>query len=224
MPQLRIRRFAACMITAAALIFSLSAAAKKDELVIATTFSPEATAHIISSWQQQPGAARIRTINRTSAALERLLDTPALEDVDLVVTSSPMLLQHLQEHDRLAELSGLPDVSRRLVPLRLRDNAAAVAFSGYGILVNKRRMAENNLPVPVSWDSLTDSRYRGLLLMSSPSRSDTYHLMVESLLQQRGWDKGWALLLNISGNLATISSRSFGVADKIKAGLGGAGR
>lgn len=222
MPQLRIRRFAACMITAAALIFSLSAAAKQDELVIATTFSPEATAHIISSWQQQPGAARIRTINRTSAALERLLDTPALEDVDLVVTSSPMLLQHLQEHDRLAELSGLPDVSRRLVPLRLRDHAAAVAFSGYGILVNKRRMAENNLPVPVSWDSLTDSRYRGLLLMSSPSRSDTYHLMVESLLQQRGWDKGWALLLNISGNLATISSRSFGVADKIKAGLGGA--
>ncbi|HEI9873009.1 TPA: ABC transporter substrate-binding protein [Morganella morganii] len=211
------------MITAAALIFSLSVAAKKDELVIATTFSPEATAHIISSWQQQPGAARIRTINRTSAALERLLDTPALEDVDLVVTSSPMLLQHLQEHDRLAELSGLPDVSRRLVPLRLRDHAAAVAFSGYGILVNKRRMAENNLPVPVSWDSLTDSRYRGLLLMSSPSRSDTYHLMVESLLQQRGWDKGWALLLNISGNLATISSRSFGVADKIKAGLGGAG-
>ncbi|HCR3199047.1 TPA: ABC transporter substrate-binding protein [Morganella morganii] len=211
------------MITAAALIFSLSAAAKKDELVIATTFSPEATAHIISSWQQQPGAARIRTINRTSAALERLLDTPALEDVDLVVTSSPMLLQHLQEHYRLAELSGLPDVSRRLVPLRLRDHAAAVAFSGYGILVNKRRMAENNLPVPVSWDSLTDSRYRGLLLMSSPSRSDTYHLMVESLLQQRGWDKGWALLLNISGNLATISSRSFGVADKIKAGLGGAG-
>lgn len=222
MPQLRIRRFAACMITAAALIFSLSAAAKQDELVIATTFSPEATAHIISSWQQQPGAVRIRTINRTSAALERLLDTPALEDVDLVVTSSPMLLQHLQEHDRLAELSGLPDVSRRLVPLRLRDHAAAVAFSGYGILVNKRRMAENNLPVPVSWDSLTDSRYRGLLLMSSPSRSDTYHLMVESLLQQRGWDKGWALLLNISGNLATISSRSFGVADKIKAGLGGA--
>lgn len=198
MPQRRIRRFAASMITAAVLMFSLSATAKPDELVIATTFSPEATAHIISSWQQQPGAVRIRTINRTSAALERLLDTPALEDVDLVVTSSPMLLQHLQEHDRLAELTDLPEVSWRLVPLRLRDNAAAVAFSGYGILVNKRRMAENNLPVPASWDSLTDSRYQGLLLMSSPSRSDTYHLMVESLLQQRGWDEGWALLLNVS--------------------------
>lgn len=223
MSRIRICRLAASLITVmAALILSLSAAAKQDELVIATTLSPEATAHIISSWQQQPGAVRVRTINRTSAALERLLDTPALENVDLVVTSSPMLLQHLQEHDRLAELPGLPDVSLRLVPLRLRDNVAAVAFSGYGVLVNKQRMAENNLPVPASWDALADSRYQGLLLMSSPSRSDTYHLMVESLLQQRGWDEGWRLLLNISGNFATISSRSFGVADKIKAGLGGA--
>lgn len=54
-------------------------------------------------------------------------------------------------------------------------------------------------------------------------RSDTNHLMVESLLQQKGWTAGWATLLAISGNLVTISSRSFGVADKIKSGLGVAG-
>lgn len=53
--------------------------------------------------------------------------------------------------------------------------------------------------------------------MSSPSRSDTNHLMVESLLQQKGWVKGWETLLTSAGNLVTISSRSFGVADKIKA-------
>lgn len=59
--------------------------------------------------------------------------------------------------------------------------------------------------------------------MSSPSRSDTNHLMVESLLQQKGWEEGWATLLASAGNLVTISSRSFGVADKIKSGLGVAG-
>lgn len=59
--------------------------------------------------------------------------------------------------------------------------------------------------------------------MSSPSRSDTNHLMVESLLQQKGWIKGWETLLTTAGNLVTISSRSFGVADKIKSGLGVAG-
>jgi ABC-type Fe3+ transport system substrate-binding protein len=40
----------------------------------------------------------IRTLNRTSASLEQLLDTANAENVDLVLTSSPMLLQHLQEH------------------------------------------------------------------------------------------------------------------------------
>lgn len=211
------------LITALSLGFiNFSVMAKNDELVIATTLSPEATAYIINRWKQETDAIPIRTINRTSASLERLLDTPALENVDLVLTSSPMLLQHLQEHDRLATQQGLTAASQKLVPSSLQQAAAAVAFSGYGILVNKRSIVENNLPVPMTWDDLADSRYQGMLLMSSPSRSDTYHLMVESLLQQRGWDEGWRILLSMSGNLATISSRSFGVADKIKTGLGGA--
>lgn len=198
------------------------ASAKNDELVIATTMSPEATTYIMNRRSAQPDAMPIRTINRASASLERLLDTQALENVDLVLTSSPMLMQHLQQHGRLAELPGIPEYSARLVPSSLKERVAAVAFSGYGILVNRTLMAQNTLPIPKTWDDLTDSRYQGMLLISSPSRSDTYHLMIESLLQQRGWDEGWRILLSLSGNLATVSSRSFGVADKIKTGLGGA--
>jgi ABC-type Fe3+ transport system substrate-binding protein len=44
----------------------------------------------------------IRTLNRTSSSLEQLLDTANAENVDLILTSSPMLLQHLQEHQKLA--------------------------------------------------------------------------------------------------------------------------
>lgn len=197
-------------------------AAQNDELVIATTLSPEATSHITDSWNALPDAIPIRTINRTSASLERLLDTQVMENVDLVLTSSPMLMQHLQQHDRLAPLHNTPAISQNLVPTSLKETVAAVAFSGYGIFVNRHWMTENHLPIPKTWSDLTDSRYQGMLLMSSPSRSDTYHLMIESLLQQRGWDEGWRILLSVSGNLATVSSRSFGVADKIKTGLGGA--
>lgn len=198
------------------------AAIQNDELVIATTLSPEATIHIMDSWNALSDAIPIRTINRTSASLERLLDTQVMENVDLVLTSSPMLMQHLQQHDRLAALHNPPDISQNLVPASLKGTVAAVAFSGYGIFANRHWMAENQLPIPKTWNALTDSRYQGMLLISSPSRSDTYHLMIESLLQQRGWDEGWRILLNVSGNLATVSSRSFGVADKIKTGLGGA--
>lgn len=165
----------------------------------------------------------IRTLNRTSASLEQLLDTANAENVDLVLTSSPMLLQHLQEHQKLAPFSGAPAASQRLVPESIRATSVAVAMSGFGLLINRSALATRHLPAPADWDDLTDPRYQGALLMSSPSRSDTNHLMVESLLQQKGWLKGWQTLLASAGNLVTISSRSFGVADKIKSGLGVAG-
>jgi phosphoglycerate transport regulatory protein PgtC len=184
---------------------------------------PSATAWIIARWQTEPGSVMIRTLNRTSASLEQLLDTANAENVDLVLTSSPMLLQHLQEHQKLAPFSGAPAASQRLVPESIRATSVAVAMSGFGLLINRSALTTRHLPAPADWDDLTDPRYQGALLMSSPSRSDTNHLMVESLLQQKGWIKGWQTLLASAGNLVTISSRSFGVADKIKSGLGVAG-
>lgn len=89
-------------------------AAQSNELVMATTFSPSATVWIIDRWQKEPGSVMIRTLNRTSASLEQLLDTANAENVDLILTSSPMLLQHLQEHQKLAPFSGAPAVSQHL--------------------------------------------------------------------------------------------------------------
>lgn len=197
--------------------------AQRQELVMATTLSPGATAWIIQRWQTEPDAVVIRTLNRTSASLEQLLDAENGENVDVILTSSPMLLQHLQEHQKLAHFDGAPPASQRLVPQSIRSTSVAVAISGFGLLINRSALTARHLPVPADWDDLTDPRYLGTLLMSSPSRSDTSHLMVESLLQQKGWVQGWETLLASAGNLITISSRSFSVADKIKSGLGVAG-
>lgn len=199
------------------------ATAQSHELVMATTLSPSATTWIIERWQTEPGAVMIRTLNRTSASLEQLLDAANAENVDLILTSSPMLLQHLQEHQRLAAFDGAPPVSQEWVPQSIRSTSVAVAMSGFGLLINRSALAARHLPPPADWDDLADPRYLGTLLMSSPSRSDTNHLMVESLLQQKGWVQGWETLLASAGNLITISSRSFSVADKIKSGLGVAG-
>lgn len=48
-------------------------------------------------------------------------------------------------------------------------------------------------------------------------------MMVESILQQYGWQQGWAMLMQIGGNLSAITARSFGVSDGISCGLAGAG-
>ncbi|MEC9494642.1 MULTISPECIES: ABC transporter substrate-binding protein [Escherichia] len=197
--------------------------ASAHELVIATTLSSEATEHIISQWQKQPQATEIRTLNRTSASIERLLENPLGENIDLVLSSSPMLLQRLQSKNLLQPFNNQIETSRKLVPESIRSTTVAVAISGYGILINVAHLEDKKEPVPTSWQELSKSRYQGMLLMSSPSRSDTTHLMIEDLLQQQGWTSGWSTLLKIGGNLATISSRSFGVANKISTGLGDAG-
>lgn len=153
-------------------------AAQGNELVMATTFSPSATVWIIDRWQKEPGSVMIRTLNRTSASLEQLLDTANAENVDLILTSSPMLLQHLQEHQKLAPFSGAPAASQHLVPESIRSTSVAVAISGFGLLMNRSALMTRHLPAPTDWDDLTDPRYQGALLMSSPSRSDTNHLII----------------------------------------------
>ena len=97
------------------------------------------------------------------------------------------------------------------------------AASGYGIMYNTRYLRANNLPAPKEWDDLKKPVYFGHVGISAPSRSGTTHLTVETILQGEGWDKGWATLLEIGGNLAQVSDRSFGVPDAVNSGQYGVG-
>ena len=97
------------------------------------------------------------------------------------------------------------------------------ALAGYGLMWNTRYMAANKLPAPAQWADLTKPVYFGHVAMSSPSRSGTTHLTVETMLQGEGWDKGWTQLLQIAGNSAAITERSFGVPDGVNNGQFGVG-
>jgi hypothetical protein len=79
------------------------------------------------------------------------------------------------------------------------------------------------LKAPTEWIDLTDASYHGHLSMSAPSRSGTTHLMVESILQGYGWEEGWAVMMNLCGNMATITERSFGVPQGVNNGEFGIG-
>src|SRR5262249_41113839 len=97
------------------------------------------------------------------------------------------------------------------------------AASGYGIMFNTRYLRANNIPAPKEWDDLKKPIYFGHVGISTPSRSGTTHLTVETVLQGEGWDKGWETLLEIGGNLAQVSDRSFGVPDAVNSGQYGVG-
>lgn len=65
--------------------------------------------------------------------------------------------------------------------------------------------------LPREWNDLLTPKYHGQVAMARPSRSGSTHMMVEQLLQVRGWAGGWAYLLELAGNLSTLTARSFGV-------------
>lgn len=205
------------------LILPFSALA--SELIIGTTFSEDATSHLINTWQQkaQQQGFSVRTLNRTSNSLKQLLATDRASDVDLIISSSPILFYTLQQQGQLAKLPDIPNRVTQFVPEMLQTTTIAFSLSGYGILSNTQILNNINAPVPLNWDDLITPNLHGQVIISSPTRSDTNHIMLEALLQQQGWDKGWALINQIAANVGTISSRSFGVVDKIQANLGAAG-
>lgn len=199
------------------LIFPL----KAETLTIGTTLSVDSLQYLIGKWQESIGENKVKTVNRTAFSLEKLLMQP--NDIDIIFSSSPILLQSLKENGKLAELPDDLQQNNKLVPESLNHYSIVVAFSGFGILYNEPLLKARGLGIPTDWNSLLDQRYSGGLVISSPSRSGTTHLMLEMLLQQQGWQQGWATMLEIAANLSTISSRSFGVAEKVKSGLGYAG-
>jgi ABC-type Fe3+ transport system substrate-binding protein len=88
---------------------------------------------------------------------------------------------------------------------------------------NTRYLALHKLPAPREWTDLTDPRYYGHLSISAPSRSGTTHLTVEVILQAYGWERGWALLMQMGGNMGAIAERSFGVPEAVISGQLGIG-
>jgi iron(III) transport system substrate-binding protein len=56
------------------------------------------------------------------------------------------------------------------------------------------------LPLVNRWEELTSSALRGWVGVGDPRNSGTMNNMFEALLQAYGWDRGWKVITEISGN------------------------
>jgi phosphoglycerate transport regulatory protein PgtC len=207
------------------MLFAAMTQAHSDELVILTTFSSEPMSELVSEFNQRYPNVNVRLVHRRTQSIIQLLNKRYIHDIDVVLSSSPVLMQHLSDVNRLSTnpvVYTLPKALQGFV-LPPADQVVTVGYSGAGIIWNRDYLHAHNLPLPTSFSSLTDSRYSGHLTMSTPSRSGTTRLMLESILARYGWEDGWRIILNVGANLATVSSRSFGVSDYVAKGQLGIG-
>lgn len=218
-------RIAAALAAAA---FSLPHAAVADTVTVVTSFPKELTSAYKKAYEAKFPQDKLEVLNKnTAAGIAYVREQAAGSRPDVFWASAPDAFEVLAKAG-LLQKSGLanPAVPAKVGNYPVNDPEGyylGQALAGYGIMWNTRYLKAHGLPEPKEWADLARPVYHGHLAISSPSRSGTTHLTVETILQGEGWNRGWEQMLQISGNCAAITERSFGVPDGVSNGQFGIG-
>ena len=204
-------------------------AAQAGTVTVVTSFPKELTQTYKAAFEKAHPGIKLEILNKnTVQGIAYVRELPAGQRPDVFWASAPDAFEVLSGLKLLAPVGDLANKAAPAkvgaYPINAPDNSyLGQALAGYGLMWNTRYMQAHKLPAPKQWADLTKPVYFGHVAMSSPSRSGTTHLTVETLLQGEGWDKGWSQLLQIAGNSAAITERSFGVPDGVNNGQFGIG-
>ncbi|GAB2203761.1 extracellular solute-binding protein [Roseibium sp. ROS1] len=215
-------------LTALGLLVSAGVANAADKVVVVTSFPKELTDAFEAAFAASNLDYELEILSKgTSAAVKYIQETAGNNTSDLMWASAPDAFEVLKGNDLLAKVEinaeGIPE-KIGTYPINDPDGFYyGFAASGYGIMWNTRYLQANELEPAKEWEDLAKPEYFGHVGMSAPSRSGTTHLTVETLLQGAGWEKGWADWKWMSGNMNTVTERSFGVPDGVNSGNFGLG-
>ncbi|MBX3645150.1 MAG: extracellular solute-binding protein [Rubrivivax sp.] len=215
------------MLASTAAAAALSAGA--GTVTVVTSFPKELTQAYKSAFEKANPGITVEILNKnTVQGIAYVRELSPGQRPDVFWASAPDAFEVLAAQKLLDNVGALANKAAPAKVGAYPINSAqglylGQALAGYGLMWNTRYMAANKLPAPKQWADLTAPVYFGHVAMSSPSRSGTTHLTVETLLQGEGWNKGWSQLLQIGGNSAAITERSFGVPDGVNNGQYGIG-
>ena len=219
------RRF---RLVASLAIAALAIPAAAETVTVITSFPKELTAAYKKAFETKYPSDKLEILNKnTAAGIAFVREQPVGSRPEIFWASAPDAFEVLAASKLLQK----SDAQNAAVPAKIGNYPIndpegfylGQALAGYGIMWNTRYLAANKLPEPKEWADLVNPVYHGHLAISSPSRSGTTHLTVETILQGEGWAKGWGQLLAIAGNSAAITERSFGVPDGVASGQFGIG-
>lgn len=214
--------------SAATLALMAGMAQAAEKVTVITSFPDDMTSVIEKAFEAAHPEYDLEVLNKsTSSGVKYIQEIAGNNTADLFWASAPDAFEVLKKSGHLAtpklNVSGIPDKIGAYPMNDPEGHYFGFAASGYGIMWNERYLKGNGLEPAREWKELEKPEYFGHVGMSSPSRSGTTHLTVETVLQGEGWDEGWADWKWMSGNFSTISERSFGVPDGVNTGSFGLG-
>lgn len=211
------------------LLGCVSSQALAGTVTVVTSFPKELTQAYKVAFEKANPSIKLEILNKSTVqGMAYIRELPVGQRPDIFWASAPDAFEVMAGQKQLENIASLAnkDVPAKVGNYPINNPKGLYlgqALAGYGLMMNTRYMAANKLPMPRQWADLIKPVYFGHVAMSAPSRSGTTHLTVETMLQGEGWDKGWSELLQIAGNSAAITERSFGVPDGVNNGQFGIG-
>ena len=203
--------------------------AQAGTVTVLTSFPKELTPAYQKAFEAKNPGIKVEILNKnTTAAIAYVRELAEGQRPDVMWASAPDAFEVLARNKLL---QAAPETKNPAAPAKIGNYPLndpqglyyGQALAGYGIMWNTRYLQANKLPAPKEWSDLTRPEYFGHVAISSPSRSGTTQLTVETILQGEGWDKGWSQLLAMMGNAAAVTDRSFAVPDGVNNGQYGIG-
>jgi phosphoglycerate transport regulatory protein PgtC len=199
-----------------------SVADQGQRLNILTSFPPDFYNPFIEAFHRRHPELQIQILNKKTTAAIAEIERGNQRLFDIFWSSSPDAFAVLKQAGQLRR-SGYRPGFPPLDPAHPRYGDPEgyffnFAFSGVGYMWNEALLKKEGIAAPTSWQDLADPRFYGQLAVSTPSRSGTTHMIVENILQAMGWRQGWRLILQASGNLETVTARSFSVPEGVANG------
>lgn len=203
--------------------------AQAGTVTVLTSFPKELTSAYQKAFEAANPGIKIEILNKnTTASVAYVRELPEGQRPDVMWASAPDAFEVLARNKLLQTA---PDTVNKNAPAKIGNYPLndpqglyyGQALAGYGMMWNTRYLKAHKLNAPKEWVDLTKPEYFGHVAISSPSRSGTTQLTVETILQGEGWEKGWSQLLRMMGNASAVTDRSFAVPDGVNNGQYGIG-
>jgi len=142
-------------------------------------------------------------------------------DIDVVWGGGDYNFRKMASEDILQAMEIPPDalanIPERFCGLRMYDERrrwCGSAISGFGFLYNAPLLELLNCSPPGRWEDLADPRFHGLVGLADPTQSGSATAAYAMIIQSTGdWQKGWARLLGILGNVKKFYAGAGDAAD-----------
>lgn len=178
------------------LISSVVIAKPHETIVVLTSFPESFYTPIKTAFEEAYPSINLHVLNKKTPAVIQHIAHQRSPKADLIWMSSADAMATLQDK-------------------QLIDKPVTFAWSQFVFFWHRHKLAMLGSPSPKRWEDLLHPSFYQQIAISAPSRSGTNHLLIEIILQQYGWEKGWAYLSQLGGNLATVTARSFGVREGV---------